>query len=1074
MGGVAFRMPHARTEAARMAVGAAVILTLVLASLTSAAPAEAAITVVGRDQAAATALAEAAVSQPGIITGAAFEAVPPAGNPHGISGPLSHLPTAGEDFALLTTGSAGIADMDNVSGSSGVGLGGGNVRGNTDYDVTVLAIDLDVPTGRDCLRFDFAFYSEEYPEWVGTAYNDAFIAELDDSTWATSGSSISAPDNFAFDPDGNPISINSAGPTAMSEVNAGGTTYDGATVLLEAATPVTPGEHTLYLSIFDQGDDVYDSAAFVDNIRVEQTVTTCEPGAQSAQRRPLIFLHGITGSILQDADGNEVWPDAFQTADRFNDEHLDVLKLADDGVTPDGPDPDRLPVTVMQQAGIEGILDLAQICVLGLCYTAGDAYHTTFELLEDDYGYTRGEDLFPFAYDWRLSIEANGQLLLDKIDEVLAATGEDEANIMAHSQGGLVTSAALSAPGSAGKVDRVVTLGTPYLGATKFLGVLDYAEPCQADAPFGTCFLNRRKAQELSTNWPGALALLPSRAFYAAELSAVHRQIDDDGDGEWEGFLSYDAVRDQLADRNLALIDQADALHQGIDGWSPADPDVRLFRIVGDTSPTITRIIQYEREHCTGIWWWRNCEMREEFTFGSGNGDGTVPLASANLHVPHRGFDLRGAGQNAYAGSIGHGELVKEPGVLDFAVSFLSATDKDGSAAALSTSGVPDDGPLADALYAPAREEPVAAASSDVSALADPLVLRDEPLPLAGTEVVTRGPLVGEVVDGGDGRLGTVDAEHGIELTTIPASNFFTAGSNASYFVTRDGPYSGSWLVTEDSEITFTVRRYDDDEISAVTAAPGLALLAGARLSLDYQLPTSFGALALQVDEDGDGTVDRSVPFGDVVTGETAADNEPPVTDVTVERVVDGSGEITAHVTMSATDTGGSGVDRIEYALDATEETGVYGGPFEVPAVGLMVVRAIDRAGNVESPYQIIALDEPEDDAPNHRGGVTVWHDAHANIAAFVDYPGDVDWWGFELEAGRHQFQLIGLTEDYDLELRDGDGALVASSDRPGKTSERIVEELDAGRYHLVVQGADGAYSDVHAYRMNVTRLGNK
>ena len=56
------------------------------------------------------------------------------------------------------------------------------------------------------------------------------------------------------------------GDASVSAFNARGTTYDGATRLLRASTPVTPGRHHLYLSIFDQGDRIYDSAVFLDNL----------------------------------------------------------------------------------------------------------------------------------------------------------------------------------------------------------------------------------------------------------------------------------------------------------------------------------------------------------------------------------------------------------------------------------------------------------------------------------------------------------------------------------------------------------------------------------------------------------------------------------------------------------------------------------------------------------------------------------------------------------------------------------------------------------------------------------------
>ncbi len=76
------------------------------------------------------------------------------------------------------------------------------------------------------------------------------------------------------------ISINAAGATSMSEGEAAGTTYDGATPLLSASTPITSGAHSLYLSIFDQGDRAYDSAIFLDKLRLGTAAGgSCQTGA---------------------------------------------------------------------------------------------------------------------------------------------------------------------------------------------------------------------------------------------------------------------------------------------------------------------------------------------------------------------------------------------------------------------------------------------------------------------------------------------------------------------------------------------------------------------------------------------------------------------------------------------------------------------------------------------------------------------------------------------------------------------------------------------------------------------------
>jgi uncharacterized repeat protein (TIGR01451 family) len=234
-----------------------------LALLVIAAPAIAAILLTSD----AADLVQSIADQPALVTGAAFTTIPPRGEPHGIGdSPLAGFPLSGGTFAILTTGNAVHADEPNTAPNTSGSDGGASVRGDTDHDVSILRIDLDVPADANCLSIGFRFLSEEYPEFVDSFFNDAFIAELDTSTWTTSGTAISAPDNFAFDPAHKVISVNAVGPTNMTQANAIGTTYDGATPLLSASTPVTPGPHSLFLSIFDQGDDIFDSAVFLDKL----------------------------------------------------------------------------------------------------------------------------------------------------------------------------------------------------------------------------------------------------------------------------------------------------------------------------------------------------------------------------------------------------------------------------------------------------------------------------------------------------------------------------------------------------------------------------------------------------------------------------------------------------------------------------------------------------------------------------------------------------------------------------------------------------------------------------------------
>ncbi len=219
----------------------------------------------------ALALAKAMTQTPSIVTAADFVSRPPEGNPTAIAtSPVGGFPRSGATYAILGSGDVTQLEAVNSTGNRTADNAGPFVRGAS--DVVTLRISLTAPAGSSCLSFRFRFYSEEFPEFVGSIYNDAFVAELDRSTWDASGTanpSIVAPDNFAKDELGRNVSVNGAGVAAVSAGLASGTTYDAATRVLRASTPITPGAHTLYLTIFDQADPLYDSAVLLDRLSID-------------------------------------------------------------------------------------------------------------------------------------------------------------------------------------------------------------------------------------------------------------------------------------------------------------------------------------------------------------------------------------------------------------------------------------------------------------------------------------------------------------------------------------------------------------------------------------------------------------------------------------------------------------------------------------------------------------------------------------------------------------------------------------------------------------------------------------
>ena len=218
-----------------------------------------------------TALARSIAEDPKHVRRASFSMLPPGGRPAAISTTrLAGFPRHGKSFAILSTGDARYASRPNNSGDFGRGSGGPFVRGAR--DVVIFRIDLKVPKGASCVSFRFKYLTEEFPEFVSSQFNDAFIAETEDTTWTTASNedpTISAPGNFAETADGKLISVNASGPAALSSKNAKGTTYDGATRVLRASSPIRRGSRTLYLSIFDQGDRQFDSAVFLDRLELD-------------------------------------------------------------------------------------------------------------------------------------------------------------------------------------------------------------------------------------------------------------------------------------------------------------------------------------------------------------------------------------------------------------------------------------------------------------------------------------------------------------------------------------------------------------------------------------------------------------------------------------------------------------------------------------------------------------------------------------------------------------------------------------------------------------------------------------
>lgn len=137
------------------------------------------------------------------------------------------------------------------------------------FDANILMIDF-IPKS-EIIYFKYLFASEEYNEFVGSSYNDAFAFFLIDSS---SNEKI----NLAITPNtGNMISVN----TVNNKINSGAflnneldiygskvygaIEFDGITKPLTAFAKVIPGKkYTLKLVLADAADEILDSGVFIE------------------------------------------------------------------------------------------------------------------------------------------------------------------------------------------------------------------------------------------------------------------------------------------------------------------------------------------------------------------------------------------------------------------------------------------------------------------------------------------------------------------------------------------------------------------------------------------------------------------------------------------------------------------------------------------------------------------------------------------------------------------------------------------------------------------------------------------
>ncbi|MBR2293274.1 MAG: RICIN domain-containing protein [Clostridia bacterium] len=327
----------------------------------------------------------------------------------------------------------------------------------------------------------------------------------------------------------------------------------------------------------------------------------------SANDKAIVIVPGITCSHLQTYDGAHIW---FNDT-KFTLNGLDEIACDENGcsirtdIIPYNPDN-------------YGILNYYKNIYNGLKGTYQEEY-----------------DIIFFAYDWRMSCASAAAQL-----EIVLTNYEDNI-LVAHSMGGLVASAYLdrSATNRA-KVDKLITVGTPYTGAPKALYVIETGELMEG-AEF---WFNM---SEYALNMPAVYELLPSQQYFNRYTSYINNGTAINGfDSSWNFMKTLDWAKKADGSTkpmfDAAVNFHASLINSGVHITEHSDVD--CYKIAG-----------YGEETISGVNYDNNGSVD---TLTIQLGDQTVPLYSA-LNNAEQGSAKTYMIQDTHTGLIKNNDCIQ-------------------------------------------------------------------------------------------------------------------------------------------------------------------------------------------------------------------------------------------------------------------------------------------------------------------------------------------------------------------------------------------------------------------------------
>lgn len=512
-------------------------------------------------------------------------------------------------------------------------------------------------------------------------------------------------------------------------------------------------------------------------------------------------------------------------------------------------------------------------------------------------------NLYIFPYDWRSGNEQSARDLRDFIVCIGQRHGginnpNFKVNIIAHSMGGLVARRYIleglygTSQNYDPKVSKMVSLGTPWLGAPEIILTMEMGEKKGLNA-----MIDKDVLKDIIRYMQGAHELIPSRA-YVNELADVNPGDFPFGEDGWDfdgrngirqrynfGELEFIMNRHQVpnTDPPYTIIlpgTDTDVFHNKRylnnrplqDDWSGDQSGVTYYNFIGRDGAfsTIGSVIAWKKpfynpQNSTIVY--RNVlEPKMQ------RGDGTVPEISG----------MRQSGMGNYLGPaipkvfdrVNHSGLPNDSRVIQCIENVFAGLNPNSCNTNLIGVYDPEN---ADQIV----DEPV----YNLSILGSPMVIISDSF----------GNTTNPLSTSNDEGVNTVS-------TTVTGEDFLNS------IIPLDQNYKVTFR-TSTSPLAITITRNQGDTTTLAIRYLDTAIPPNVLAQLEI---TPQGVTVLRYDSDGDGSFDTPVNPTISVTGTQAQDVAPP--NVIVNETVQSG---TSQVVLEASDAG-TGVRRIMYSLNGT------------------------------------------------------------------------------------------------------------------------------------------------------------